>query len=149
MLFSRTGLVSDPLVVMPTRQLTFPCPQFIDTFTCQGPHDGLVLLHGYGNVFERNLQPGESLDIEPGAWLWKDPSVSMQTINILQSQGSGRTSNMMSGMSGKFGGKSGGGFFSKVSLCPTADSAYLTRAQTHQSLKVQSETWFRVVDLSS
>lgn len=97
MLFSRTGL-------------------FIDTFTCQGPHDGLVLLHGYGNVFERNLQPGESLDVEPGAWLWKDPSVSMQTVNVLQSQGSsGRTSNMMSGLGSKFGGKSGGGgLFSKL-----------------------------------
>lgn len=37
-------------------------------------------LHGYGNVFEVTLQPGEQIDIEPGGWVFKDPTVSMETI---------------------------------------------------------------------
>jgi uncharacterized protein (AIM24 family) len=42
---------------------------FIDRFVAQAG-EGIVLLHGYGNVFEKTLQPGEMLDVEPGAWLW-------------------------------------------------------------------------------
>ena len=67
--FSRTGL-------------------FIDRFTAQ-QGEGIVLLHGYGNVFEKNLGPGEMLDVEPGAWLWKDSNVRMDTVSALQSQGGG------------------------------------------------------------
>jgi uncharacterized protein (AIM24 family) len=52
---------------------------FIDSFTCrQG--EGIVWLHGYGNAFEVTLAHGESIDIEPGGWLHKDPSVRMETI---------------------------------------------------------------------
>ncbi len=68
-LFSRTGL-------------------FIDQFTAQGS-EGLLLLHGYGNVFEKMLAPGEVLDVEPGAWLWKDPSVQMQVTTVAGSQRGG------------------------------------------------------------
>ncbi len=68
-LFSRTGL-------------------FIDRFSArQG--EGLLLLHGYGNVFEKTLAPGDVLDVEPGAWLWKDANVRMETVSVLQSQGGG------------------------------------------------------------
>ena len=66
--FSRTGL-------------------FVDRFTAKAP--GIVLLHGYGNVFEKTLQPGEMLDVEPGAWLWKDSNVRMDTVSVLSSQGAG------------------------------------------------------------
>lgn len=52
---------------------------FIDTFTA-GRHEGVLWLHGYGNVFEVDLQPGEQIDIEPGGWIYKSPSVSMETI---------------------------------------------------------------------
>lgn len=52
---------------------------FIDTFTGTG-QGGVVWLHGYGNVFDVMLQPGEQLDIEPGGWVYKDRSVQMQTI---------------------------------------------------------------------
>jgi len=52
---------------------------FIDTFTCQGL-PGILWLHGYGNVFEVNLKPGEQIDIEPGAWVYKEPTVRMDTI---------------------------------------------------------------------
>jgi len=67
--FSRTGL-------------------FVDRFSAS-KGEGLLLLHGYGNVFEKTLQPGEMLDVEPGAWLWKDSNVRMDTVPVLQSQGGG------------------------------------------------------------
>jgi uncharacterized protein (AIM24 family) len=67
--FSRTGL-------------------FIDRFTASND-EGLLLLHGYGNVFEKQLAPGEQIDVEPGAWLWKDASVRMDTVSVLQSGGGG------------------------------------------------------------
>ena len=51
---------------------------FIDKF--HGAHgEGILWLHGYGNVFEKVLAPGEEIDVEPGAWLYKDPSVRMTT----------------------------------------------------------------------
>ncbi len=68
-LFSRTGL-------------------FIDRFTGTGS-EGVVLLHGYGNVFEKSLAPGEMIDVEPGGWLWKDANVRMDTVSVLQSGGKG------------------------------------------------------------
>ncbi len=68
-LFSRTGL-------------------FVDQFTARGG-EGMLLLHGYGNVFEKTLAPGETLDVEPGAWLWKDPSVQMAVTTVAGSQRGG------------------------------------------------------------
>ncbi len=50
---------------------------FITSFTVpQG--EGCIWLHGYGNVFEVTLGPGEQIDIEPGGWLYKDASVGME-----------------------------------------------------------------------
>jgi uncharacterized protein (AIM24 family) len=77
-LFSRTGL-------------------FIDQFTCRAG-EGMVLLHGYGNVFEKTLAPGEALDIEPGAWLWKDPSVQMSVTTVAGSQRGGGILGAIGGM---------------------------------------------------
>jgi uncharacterized protein (AIM24 family) len=52
---------------------------FIDTFSCpQG--EGILWLHGYGNVFEVTLGPGEQIDVEPGGWVYKDPQVRMETV---------------------------------------------------------------------
>jgi len=51
---------------------------FVDTFAATGS-DGIVWLHGYGNVFSVELAPGEQIDIEPGGWVYKDRSVSMET----------------------------------------------------------------------
>lgn len=51
---------------------------FIDTFRCVGGQ-GVLWLHGYGNVFDIYLQPGEQIDIEPGGWIYKDSTVQMQT----------------------------------------------------------------------
>ncbi len=51
---------------------------FIDKFHGhQG--EGILWLHGYGNVFEKILGPGEQIDVEPGGWLYKDTSVQMET----------------------------------------------------------------------
>jgi Uncharacterized conserved protein len=49
---------------------------FMDRFVTSN-EPGLLVLHGYGNVFERNLKPGESILVEPGAFLYKDSSVTM------------------------------------------------------------------------
>src|SRR5579872_3048216 len=49
---------------------------FIDRFTCR-QDSGIIWLHGFGNVFDINLQSGEQIDIEPGGWIYKDPSVQM------------------------------------------------------------------------
>ncbi len=51
---------------------------FIDTFTA-ARGEGVVWLHGYGNVFELSLQAGEQIDIEPGGWVYKERSVKMET----------------------------------------------------------------------
>jgi uncharacterized protein (AIM24 family) len=83
-LFSRTGL-------------------FVDQFTCRGG-EGMLILHGYGNVFEKMLAPGETLDVEPGAWLWKDPSVQMTVTTVAGSQRGG-------GILGAIGGMMAGSSF--------------------------------------
>jgi uncharacterized protein (AIM24 family) len=51
---------------------------FIDKFHARGGA-GILWLHGFGNVFEKRLDAGEQIDIDPGGWLYKDPSVQMQT----------------------------------------------------------------------
>src|SRR5580704_14692470 len=52
---------------------------FIDTFHAP-TRDGVLWLHGYGNVFTIDLAPGEEIDIEPGGWVFKDRTVQMQTM---------------------------------------------------------------------
>jgi len=51
---------------------------FIDKFRATNSA-GIVWLHGYGNVFEKTLEANEQIDVEPGSWLYKDPSVKMDT----------------------------------------------------------------------
>jgi uncharacterized protein (AIM24 family) len=51
---------------------------FIDKFRCTNS-EGILWLHGYGNVFEKVLGPGETIDIEPGGWLYKEGTVTMET----------------------------------------------------------------------
>jgi uncharacterized protein (AIM24 family) len=50
---------------------------YMDRFVASST-PGLLILHGYGNVFERRLGAGESIMVEPGAFLYKDSSVTMQ-----------------------------------------------------------------------
>jgi uncharacterized protein (AIM24 family) len=51
---------------------------YMDRFITQN-EQGLLLLHGYGNVFQKTLQPGETILVEPGGFLYKDSSVTMNT----------------------------------------------------------------------
>jgi uncharacterized protein (AIM24 family) len=52
---------------------------FLDRFITEGA-PGLLVLHGNGNVFERQLGQGEKILVEPGAFLYKDSSVQMTPI---------------------------------------------------------------------
>jgi uncharacterized protein (AIM24 family) len=52
---------------------------YMDRFVTAGS-PGLLILHGYGNVFERTLAAGESIMLEPGAFLYKDSSVTMDVV---------------------------------------------------------------------
>jgi len=55
----------------------YPLGMFLDRFTSpQVP--GLLLLHAAGNVFVRQLQPGQTILVKPTAFLFKDPTVHMQ-----------------------------------------------------------------------
>lgn len=51
---------------------------WVDTFD----GNGLLALHGHGNVFERLLQPGETILVEPGGWLYRDASVQMSLVSL-------------------------------------------------------------------
>jgi uncharacterized protein (AIM24 family) len=47
---------------------------FIDRFTAaQG--DAVLWLHAHGNAFQIDLAPGEVIDVEPGAWIYRQDSV--------------------------------------------------------------------------
>jgi uncharacterized protein (AIM24 family) len=54
---------------------------YLDRFVAQGS-PGVLVLHGYGNVFERALGEGETIQVEPGGFLYKDSSVTMD-VNTL------------------------------------------------------------------
>lgn len=43
---------------------------------------GVLVLHGYGNVFQRTLAEGESIELEPGGFLYKDASVNMEVRTV-------------------------------------------------------------------
>lgn len=54
----------------------YPLGRTIDRFTAAGSN-GLLLLHGPGNTFIRDLAPAQRILIQPGGLIWKDPTVSM------------------------------------------------------------------------
>ena len=43
---------------------------------------GVLVLHGYGNVFERVLGEGETIQLEPGGFLYKDASVGLEVTKV-------------------------------------------------------------------
>ena len=54
---------------------------YLDRYVAQiGP--GLLVLHGYGNVFERTLGAGETILVDPGAFFYKDSSVTMEVVSV-------------------------------------------------------------------
>jgi len=54
----------------------YPAGMYVDRFTATDT-PGLLMLHGRGNVFLRDLAPGQTICIHPGSFVWKDASVSM------------------------------------------------------------------------
>jgi uncharacterized protein (AIM24 family) len=53
---------------------------YLERFRAPDGNPGLLVLHGYGNVFERTLAEGETIQIEPGGFLYKDASVQLETV---------------------------------------------------------------------
>ncbi len=54
----------------------YPVGLYMDRFSC-GAAPGLLLLHGAGNVFVRQLAPGQQILVQATSLLFKDPAVSM------------------------------------------------------------------------
>jgi uncharacterized protein (AIM24 family) len=52
---------------------------YIDTFTCRSD-EGIVWVHGNGDVFEVDLQVGERIDIEPSAWIYRSKGLRPEPI---------------------------------------------------------------------
>jgi len=50
---------------------------FVDHFT-GGTGGSIVWLHAYGNAFDIVLAEGETIDVEPGAWIYRDPTVTYE-----------------------------------------------------------------------
>lgn len=119
-LFSRTGL-------------------FVDQFTGQ-QGEGVLILHAYGNHFEKELAPGETLDVEPGGWLWKDSSVQMTTTTVMSSTRGGllgALGNMVAGASltlNRFTGPGRIGIQSMTYHPPAPEGAQQTGGQGNFSL---------------
>ena len=54
---------------------------YLDRFVA-GDTQGLLLLHGYGNVFQRRLGGGEKILVEPGGFLYKDSPVAINPVPV-------------------------------------------------------------------
>jgi uncharacterized protein (AIM24 family) len=54
---------------------------YFDNFTATTA-PGVLVLHGYGNVFERRLGEGESIQLEPGGFLYKDATVGLEVEKV-------------------------------------------------------------------
>jgi uncharacterized protein (AIM24 family) len=42
--------------------------------------ESLLWLYGHGELFELTLGAGESLDVEPGSWIYKEPGLQRETL---------------------------------------------------------------------
>jgi uncharacterized protein (AIM24 family) len=69
---------------------------YLDRFRA-GDGPGLLLLHGYGHVLERTLGPGDTIQVEPGGFLYKDASVGVETVTHKLAAGDGQTSSAVQG----------------------------------------------------
>jgi uncharacterized protein (AIM24 family) len=50
---------------------------YLDRYVARD-NTGLLVLHGFGNVFQRTLEAGQSIQVEPGGFLYKDSTVTME-----------------------------------------------------------------------
>jgi uncharacterized protein (AIM24 family) len=58
------------------RETHYPLGMYIDRFQAVD-RPGLLVLHSPGNTFLRDLRAGETILVQPGAVLYKDPTVGM------------------------------------------------------------------------
>jgi uncharacterized protein (AIM24 family) len=54
---------------------------YLDRYVAQTA-PGLLVLHGYGNVFQRTLGEGETILVEPGGFLYKDSTVALEMVSV-------------------------------------------------------------------
>ena len=59
---------------------------YLDRFAASDTQ-GLLLLHGHGNVFQRRLGVGEKILVEPGGFLYKDSPVAISPVPVQASTG--------------------------------------------------------------
>jgi uncharacterized protein (AIM24 family) len=74
-------------------------------------HTGLLVLHGFGNVFQRTLDAGQSIQVEPGGFLYKDSTVTMEvsTQKLTGESGGGAGSGAGAGSEAGGGSEAAGG----------------------------------------
>ena len=54
----------------------YPIGPYIDLFAERSGRPGLLLLHCPGNLFVRDLAPGQAILVQPGSWVYSDTSVT-------------------------------------------------------------------------
>jgi uncharacterized protein (AIM24 family) len=59
---------------------------YLDRFVA-GDTQGLLLLHGFGNVFQRRLDAGEKILVEPGGLLYKDAPATIRPVPVQSGAG--------------------------------------------------------------
>jgi uncharacterized protein (AIM24 family) len=69
---------------------------YLDRFRA-GDGPALVVLHGYGNVLERTLREGETIQVEPGGFLYKDAAVAVETVTHKLTAGESEGSSAVQG----------------------------------------------------
>jgi uncharacterized protein (AIM24 family) len=69
---------------------------YLDRFKASA-QPGLLVLHGYGNVFERTLAEGESIQVEPGGFLYKDATVGLEAVTHKLTPGDSAASGAVQG----------------------------------------------------
>lgn len=57
-------------------ELEYPIGAFVDFFVANKGRPGLLLLHAPGNMFVRDLSPGQTILVQPGSLVYTDTSVS-------------------------------------------------------------------------
>ena len=77
---------------------------YLDRFVATGG-SGILVLHGYGNVFERTLGAQEVIQVEPGGFLYKDATVGMEIESVEMAGAPGKASQGLQAAKGLLGGK--------------------------------------------
>jgi uncharacterized protein (AIM24 family) len=57
-------------------EFEYPIGPFLDLFVASGGQPGLLLLHCPGNLFVRDLGPGQTILVQPGSLVYSDTSIS-------------------------------------------------------------------------